>query len=111
MEVGTLRNDPRFQALRSKGDGAPEAVAAYFGLCRQTYLFDRVDIWVEVSHDLVLHESQTEKSEKISYEEKSDQVPSPQKPGKEPSSFDFVALKNKTEPKRVIKWETAGQSF
>ena len=62
---------------------------------------DRVDIWVEVSHDLVLEGSQKEKSEKIRYEEKSDQVPSPQKPGKDPSVVDFVVLKNKTEPKRV----------
>ena len=108
MEVGTLRNDPRFQALRSKGDGAPEAVVTYFGSCLETYLLDKVDIWVVVSHGLVLQESQTEKFKKIRYEEKSDQVPSPQKPGKDPSSTDFVVLDNGTEPKRVIKWETAG---
>ena len=108
MEVGTLRNDPRSQTLRNKRDGAPEAVATYFGSCLETYLLDRIDIWVEVSDDLVLKESQTEKSEKIRYEEKSDQVPSPQKPGKDPLSTDFVVLNNGTEPKRVIKWETAG---
>ena len=52
-----------------------------------------------------------QKSDKIRYEEKSDQVPSPQKPGKDPSSTDFVVSDNGTESKRVIKWETAGQSF
>ena len=108
MEVGTLRNDPRFQTLRNKRGGAPEALVIYFGSCLETYLLDKVDIWVVVSHDLVLQESQTEKSKKIRYEEKSDQVPSPQKPGKDPSSTDFVVLNNGTESKRVIKWGTAG---
>ena len=104
MEVGTLRNDPRFQALRNKGDGAPEAVVTYFGSCLETYLLDRVDILVKVRHDLVLQKSQTEMSEKIRYEEKSDQVPSPQKPGEDPSNTDFVVLNNGMESKRVIKW-------
>ena len=58
----------------------------------------------------MFHESQTEKSEKIRYDEKSDQVPSPQKPGKEPSNADFDVLKNGTEPKRVTGWETIGNS-